>query len=104
FSRVESDSTLENCVLWGNNALAGGGAYRGTLINCLVAGNTATQIGGGVYAYVGTFNGCTIVGNSASQGAGGAFGGTLNNCILYYNFAPGTTNYSIDGFGHGTLN
>jgi PKD domain-containing protein len=100
----EADSTLESCVLWGNNALAGGGAYRGTLINCLVAGNTATQIGGGAYAYVGTFNGCTIVGNSAGQGAGGAFGGTLNNCILYYNSAPGTSNYSIDGFGHGTLN
>jgi len=29
-------------------------------------------------------NNCTLTGNAAAHG-GGAYGGTLNNCIIYYN-------------------
>jgi hypothetical protein len=39
--------------------------------------------------YEGTLNNCTMVGNSAQNGSGGAYGGTLNDCIVYYNIVPG---------------
>jgi hypothetical protein len=105
--------TVTNCILIGNLATnsAGGGAYRVTLINCQIVGNSAgfgggacacTQInciitsntaatGGGVYgggAFGASFlTHCTIIGNSASSSAGGAFGGTLNACSISNNTA-----------------
>ena len=36
---------------------------------------------------LGTLYNCTLTGNSASYGGGGASGGTLYNCIVYYNIA-----------------
>jgi hypothetical protein len=54
-----------NCILTGNYAkCGGGGAYRGTLYNCTVAGNGAGTVWG--------------------TGAG-VFGSTLYNCILWFN-------------------
>jgi hypothetical protein len=40
-----------------------------------------------------------LTGNSASSG-GGARGGTLNNCIVYYNSAPNSPNYSYSSFNY----
>jgi len=100
--------TLSNCTLTGNSAFGGGGAIGCTLLNCTLAGNQATTDAGGgaegcllynckltgnsaIYgggtAY-GTLYNCTLAGNSATSDGGGADGGTLNNCIAYYNSAP----------------
>ena len=42
---------------------------------------------------MGTLNNCTLTGNTATDGGGGAYDSTLNNCIIYFNTAPagGTT-------------
>jgi hypothetical protein len=82
-----TSGVLSNCVLSGNSAMDGGGAYGGTLNNCTLTGNS----GSGASSC--TLNNCTLTGNSAFQG-GGAYGGTLNNCTLSGNSAP-------DGEGGG---
>jgi hypothetical protein len=39
-------------------------------------------------------NNCTLSGNSAPHFGGGAFGGTLENCIVYFNMANNGPNYA----------
>jgi hypothetical protein len=64
------------------------------LNNCVLTGNTAGG-GGGGGANQGTLKNCTLTANSTSGPGGGAnYYSTLNNCIVYYNSAPGGTNYS----------
>jgi PKD repeat protein len=88
--------TLNNCTLTGNSATYGGGAYEATLNNSVMTGNSASSTGGG--AYDGVLNNCTVTGNSASDGGGAAYG-TLNNCTLTGNSASddggGAYGYSI---------
>lgn len=89
--------TVTNCTLLRNSASqTGGGAYKGGLINCTLKGNTAANWGGGA-AYC-ELNNCILMGNSAGQG-GGAFGGTLNNCTLTGNFASGTGGGASANYG-----
>jgi hypothetical protein len=109
-----ASAVVSNCVLIGNSANYGGGASGGTLYNCTLSGNSTTGDGGGAAegctlhnctltgnsaSYGGgaawcTLNNCSLSGNSASSKGGGAYGGTLNNCIAYYNHAPNGDNYS----------
>jgi hypothetical protein len=95
-----SYATLNCCVITGNSAeYDGGGAAGSTLNNCTVTGNSAANGGGVSFAghYIpvpSTLNNCTLTGNSASESGGGASGSTLNNCIVYFNTAPGGANYS----------
>jgi parallel beta-helix repeat protein len=91
------ESTLINCTVTGNSATDGGGAYGCTLNNCTVAGNSASGEGGG--AFYGTLNNCTVTGNLASYG-GGTYYGTLNNCIVYYN----RVTYSGSNYYDGMFN
>jgi hypothetical protein len=96
-----SNAVVSNCVITGNLVGSsvgffpgsGGGAYGGTLNNCLLIGNTAYYgVGGGAYGC--TLNNCTLIGNWAADGdGGGAYGCTLNNCIAYFNNATNGANY-----------
>jgi hypothetical protein len=97
--------TVTNCILIGNLATnsAGGGADRVTLINCQIVGNSAGY-GGGACAC--TLINCTVVSNTASSEGGGVFGGSpfgasvLTNCTIAGNSASS----SGGGAYGGTLN
>lgn len=84
-----SSSIVSNCLLVGNIANdAGGGAYRGTLVNCIITDNFAggsIYLGSGGGAYGARLINCTLTGNSAASG-GGLASGSATNCILYYNY------------------
>jgi hypothetical protein len=88
----ESASTVTNCILSGNSNHAwvtgadayGGGAYGGTLYNCLLTGNTASSSSGyarGGGAYNCTLYRCTLTDNRACFG-GGAASCTLFDCTV----------------------
>jgi len=71
--------TLNDCVLSANLASSGSGACGGTLSSCSLDGNMASGTGGGTYCC--TLGNCTLNGNSAGSG-GGSYNDKLNNCTL----------------------
>ena len=75
--------TLDNCSLTGNWAYYGGGALSSALNNCKLSGNWALR--GGAVEF-GTLYNCTLTDNSAGPG-GGACRATLYNCTLTGNSA-----------------
>ena len=84
-----ASAVLSNCVLTGNTAIFGGGAYGGTINNCTLVGNhcigsSGNNRGGGAANSI--LNNCTLSDNSALDG-GGASGGVLNGCVLAGNIA-----------------
>ncbi|HEX5223236.1 MAG TPA: choice-of-anchor Q domain-containing protein [Verrucomicrobiae bacterium] len=76
---------LDQSTLDSNSALAsGGGAFGSRLSNCILTGNSAGDGGGASFA---TLNNCTLSNNSAAYFGGGVFVGTLTNCTLRFNGA-----------------
>lgn len=98
---------IERCVVRGCQGSIGGGIYyfisstmtfdRGSIVDCLVEGNSATGYGGGMHIAQVEVDRCTIMDNTSGlSGAGagvgvsavGAFGGIRNSVIA--------RNYSVD--------
>lgn len=80
----EPGGVVTNCVLTGNSALAGGGAFSGALYRCTFTHNSA-QAGGG--ASEATLYNCTLTDNVGSYNGGGAVDSKLYNCVLSGNSA-----------------
>ena len=77
--------TLNDCILKNNTAFMGGGACVSWLNNCTIL-NNAAEGGGGTFC--GVIYNCIYSGNSADEsGGGGAFDGVLYNCLLINNTA-----------------
>jgi len=88
--------------------------YGGNVRNCIIVDNYAGSAGGGVYYHHmfgytdagGVWN-CTIVNNTAVNQGGGVHaydipGGTIRNCIIYYNTASSNANYGSSVNAYGT--
>ncbi len=73
-------ATVANCIIQGNMASMGGGAYGGTLRNCAILGNTAPSRHWGGVSGANLIN-CTVVGNMG----GGALVANVTNCIIVQN-------------------
>ncbi|MGO9199654.1 MAG: choice-of-anchor Q domain-containing protein [Limisphaerales bacterium] len=121
---ASANAFLTNCVIGGNWARPalmdpgkggnGGGAQGGTLYNCTLTRNYASDwFGGGSYGS--TLYNCSLTYNEAYEGGGGAYGSTLYNCTLTSNSttvdgggADGCTLYNCtltsNGTGNGDLN
>jgi len=76
-------STLQRCILYGNQAASGGGTYNGWMGSCLYYDNYATSSAGG--AYYGTLYNCTLTRNKSSSQPAGMYYPTAYNTICWGN-------------------
>jgi len=97
----EPNSIFSNCAFIGNSAHSGAGFFNSTrdmppatnVVNCVFAGNFATDRGGGIFSdesYIDVKN-CVFTNNSASAEGGAIFNddsyAKVINCIISGNFA-----------------
>ncbi len=79
---ASSNAIVANCAIMSNTAYwYGGGAYQGTLNNCLIRSNGVSVNLYGAAAYSANLNSCTVISNACT----GTYQGQLTNCIVYYN-------------------
>jgi len=84
------DGVATNCSIVGNWAFDGGGAFYGTLIDCTISHNSASETSsdtGGGGCYNSTLYNCTLIGNSTMSAGGGMRGGSADNCLFVDNDA-----------------
>lgn len=92
---AQTNTVIVGFTLRNGVAVTGAGAIGGTLRNCLIESNLATQKGGGTYYGVQTD--CIYRNNIASNDAstvygGAAYYGTSYNCVYTNNIVTGATN------------
>lgn len=82
---------VTNCLLTGNVAFHGGGAYGGNIHQCTLLGNRSDNylgtVGGGGGAAAATLRHCTLSRNYARGSGGGAYKGVLYQCNIQGNSA-----------------
>jgi len=84
---IARDAVVTNCILAGNSAhRLGGGVYGGTLIDCVLTGNSV-PFGAGGGAARSSLTNCVLVGNKIGADGGGAYQSELQNCVLKGNEA-----------------
>jgi len=105
---------VSNCLVVGNAAFNGGGAYSANFADCTLSNNWSAHNGGGAFNC--NFTDCLLVDNSTPASGGGAYIASLTNCVLVGNSAGGSgggsfasdhdrctlLNNSADSFGGGT--
>jgi hypothetical protein len=80
---AEPGAQINRCIIRGNTTSRdGGGVYGGSLTNCLLAGNSASNGAGAANASL-TY--CTVAGNTATDFAGGTKDCALLSSIVYGN-------------------
>ena len=103
-----TNALVSNCVIVSNTVDGdGGGAYRGTLSNCTLIGNSSPgwpENAGGAEGAV--LEHCTFIGNRTYSEGGGAYRCALNNCVLIGNIAssgstPPIAPHPITSYGNG---
>ena len=106
YGGMVSNGWIANNQAMGTNGQGGGvfmhtqgSGWTGTLVNAVIHGNWAGNMGGGVYSVgpAGTLQpviNCTIVSNAAGGDGGGVFAYTTRfvNDIIYFNSAPTNAN------------
>lgn len=84
-SRPRRRSALIGFTLRNGAATLGGGAFGGSLKDCVIERNYAELAGGGVWGS--SLEACVIRSNRSNWMGGGAWGGSLTNCVLEANVA-----------------
>ncbi len=103
---VKNSGTIDGFHVTKGKNYSGGGvfgggiySYYGSITNCNIYFNSATNSGGGIYSCYGSITNCNIYSNSASFYGGGIYsysGSSILNCTVYSN--------SSKSFGSGIYN
>ena len=96
---LTASPTIRDCIITGNTAYDGGGAYfhysSAVLENCTIIDNIGRAKSGGILCWESspTIRDCTISGNSTEDDGGGMSislsNPTITNCVITENFADG---------------
>ena len=89
-SDVEFGELVENCVIYGNQALRGGGAQYGVYRNCTFMGNTLCLSKPGWALSRARAEGCVFIGNGSQTAHSVTYGCAVVNCTVYGGQANGT--------------